>query len=364
MGNQFKGAVMADHILLHIGMHKTGTTALQQALSGYDDGKTRFARLGHANHSIPLVTCFTSEPHRYHVWKRIGATPDRVAQERAGFRQRLDAELALPRHRLLVVGEEISLLPTAAATAMAATLRTSGAQVSVLAYLRDPLGYVTSAFQQQVRGGQSCFTLPRPYYRQRFEKFVTIFGADAVAFRAYAPAGFAGGSVVTDFAAVAGLPAGAVADRRANQSLPLDAIRLIHLFNRTGPKIRDELGLTARSALIAHLAASFTTRFTLDPEIAAAVVDPDEIAWIERTAHITFGTAPAPTDPIKAEAALAAYLCAIPSGAIDRLRHDLSLRAIAHDRSNDAATLMEKLYRAFLTAEQSRRATPPLSASA
>ena len=31
---------------------------------------------------------------------------------------------------------------------------------AVLAYLRDPLGYVTSAFQQQVRGGQSCFTLP------------------------------------------------------------------------------------------------------------------------------------------------------------------------------------------------------------
>lgn len=355
---------MPDHILLHIGMHKTGTTALQQSLQRYDNGKIRYAQLGHPNHSIPLVTCFSSEPHRYHVWKRIGATRDEVALKQASLRQQLAAELALPRQRLLLIGEEVSLLPIAAVTALSATLRQSGAAVSVLAYLRDPLGYVTSAFQQQVRGGQSCYTLPRPYYRQRFEKFIAIFGRDAVSFRAYDPERFTGRSVISDYSAVAGLPAGALGDCRANASLPLDAIRLIHLFNRTGPQIRSEAGLTARSAMIAHLATRFTTRFTLDPEIAAAVVDPEELDWAETVAQFPLGTVPAATDPLKAEAALAAHLRAIPPEALDRLRDDLSARAIAHQSGDDAASLIAKLYAFFFNKEEAAPAAAPQRASA
>lgn len=356
---------MSDHVLLHIGMHKTGTTALQHALHCYDDGQIRYAQLGHSNHSIPVVTCFASEPHRYHVWKRIGATREEVARKAALCRERLQSELALPRQRLLIVGEEISLLPTSAVTALSAALHGSGAHVSVLAYLRDPLGYVTSAFQQQVRGGQACYTLPRPYYRQRFEKFTAIFGHDAVSFRTYTPEGVAGWSIVSDYSRTAGLPGGALADCRSNPSLPLDAVRLLHLFNRTNPQIRGETGLAARSAMIAHLAGYFTTRFTLDRGIVAAAVDPEELAWVEDTTGIPLQPVPGFTDPTKAEAALAAYLDDIPPQAIDRLRHDLSLRSIPQDQSDDAASLLAKLYAGFLAAQEAARAaTTPKSASA
>ncbi|AWB49121.1 hypothetical protein HYN69_11945 [Gemmobacter aquarius] len=356
---------MPDHILLHIGMHKTGTTALQHALHDYDDGQIRYARLGHSNHSIPVVTCFASEPHRYHVWKRIGATRQEVARKVAFCRERLESELALPRKRLLFVGEEISLLPTAAVTALSATLHRSGAEISVLAYLRDPLGYVTSAFQQQVRGGQACYTLPRPYYRQRFEKFTAIFGRNAVSFRAYAPERTAGWSIISDYSGAAGLPPRALADCRSNPSLPLDAVRLLHLFNRTNPQIGSETGLAARSALISYLAACFTTRFTIDPGIVAAVVDADELAWVEDTTGIPLRAVPGATDPTRAEAALAAYLDDIPPQAIDRLRHDLSLRSIPHDSGDDAASLVSKLYAGLLAAQEAARTTPaPKSASA
>lgn len=355
---------MSEHVLMHIGMHKTGTTALQHALAAYDDGRIRYAQLGHSNHSIPVVTSFVSEPHRYHVWKRIGATREEVAQKVAFCRERLDAELALPRRRLLIVGEEISLLPTAAVAALTSTLHGSGAEVSVLAYLRDPLGYVTSAFQQQVRGGQSCYTLPRPYYRQRFEKFTAIFGRAAVSFRAYAPEHTGGFSIISDYSCVAGLAPGALAECHANPSLPLDAVRLIHLFNRTTPPIRSETGLAARSAMIAHLAACFTTRFTLDTGIVAAAVEAEDLAWVEDTTGIPFRTVPGVTDPTKAEAALAAYLDDIPPQAIDRLRHDLSLRFIPQDHRDDTASLLAKLYAGFLAAEDAKRAAlAPKSAS-
>ena len=348
---------MVSEILLHVGMHKTGTTALQSALSGYDDGRIRYARLGHANHSIPFVTCFASEPHRYHVWQRIGASRDRVAQERRIFRERLDNELLADHRRLLVVGEEISLLPRAAIGTMADALRGAGRDVRILAYLRDPLGYVTSAFQQQVRGGQSCFTLPRPHYRQRFEKFIDIYGANAVTFRPYTPAHFAGNSILPDYAAIAGLPAAALADRRDNPSMPLDAVRLLHLFNRTSPVARSIAEMSARSTLIRHLARNFGTPFALSPAIVSAVIDPEEVAWIESVSGISLdaGTEATPLpmstmspDPMLAEAALRLHMETIPPDAIAQLRATLALRRLPHCRHDDAATLLGTLYTHFL----------------
>ncbi len=354
---------MVAEVLLHVGMHKTGTTALQMALDGYDDGTNRYARLGFANHSIPIVTAFLTNPHGYHVWKRLGTPPERVAQERAAILSRLDAELDLPHRRLLVVGEEISLLNTAATTAMARHLRQGGRQVSAIGYLRDPAGYVTAAFQQQVRGGQSSFALPAPLYRGRFEKVIGLFGPAAMTFCAYAPDSLIGGSIITDYCTRAGLPADSFADRRDNRSLPAEAVRLIHLFNRTGPVMRSPVELAARSAMIAHVAASFSTRFTLDPFILGGVVDPADLDWIEAASGIDLGHRYATTDREQAEAALAAMLANFGPRKIDWLHAELAARGQPAPRSDGTAELVGRLYQAFLAEQHARSAAPRNSAA-
>ncbi len=345
---------MVAEILLHVGMHKTGTTALQSALDGYDDGSSRYARLDQPNHSVAFVTCFSTQPHRYHVWARIGATPERVAQERARLRAMIDAELALDRARLIVVGEEISLLPSAPVRSMADQLGTGGRRVSVLAYLRDPWGYLTSAYQQQVRGGQVSFTLPRPHYRARFEKFIATFGGDCVRFRAYRPDCFCNGSVVCDFAALAGLGAETLGECRANRAIPLEAIRLIHLLNRSGLVPRSQPGLAARSAFVRHVAALGDTPFLLGPDIAGGVIDPEEIAWIEGASGLSFGPLPTPVEAEQAEAALARLILHIPAETTDRLRALCAGLGLAASGADDAETLVTRLYQALLAAETGR----------
>lgn len=339
---------MVEEILLHVGMHKTGTTALQQALAGYDDGRIRHARLGWENHSIPFVTCFSSDPFHYHVWQRSGATREQVAQERDRMRASLGAELSLPRDRLLVVGEEISLLPPAAIQSMATALRGRQRQVAILAYLRDPAGYVTSAFQQQVRGGQSCYTLPRPHYRQRFAKFLNTFGPEAVTFRAYRPEAFPDRSVIADFAGIAGLRTAALPQCTANPALPLDALRLVHLLNRTVPAARSRIELTARSTLIAALSQHFSNRFALPPEITASVIDRDEVAWMENVSLIALGPQAAQTDPDRAQTALARLLDTIPAATVDRLRAELASRNLPHSRNDTAADLLRIFHDSLL----------------
>lgn len=56
----------AKDIVLHIGMAKSGSTAIQTALNGYREGTTRYARLGR-NHSIPMHTDVRRRPRAAQV---------------------------------------------------------------------------------------------------------------------------------------------------------------------------------------------------------------------------------------------------------------------------------------------------------
>ncbi len=45
-------------VWLHIGTHKTGTTAIQTGLKSFDNGVTRYARMGSANHTAVMSALF------------------------------------------------------------------------------------------------------------------------------------------------------------------------------------------------------------------------------------------------------------------------------------------------------------------
>ena len=43
-----------QEVILHIGVHKTGTSSIQNALHRFDDGGTFYAQLGNNNHSAVM----------------------------------------------------------------------------------------------------------------------------------------------------------------------------------------------------------------------------------------------------------------------------------------------------------------------
>ena len=51
-------------IVLHISMHKTGSTAIQTALARYNKDGVRYAKLGRPNHSVSLMLAFDPEASR------------------------------------------------------------------------------------------------------------------------------------------------------------------------------------------------------------------------------------------------------------------------------------------------------------
>lgn len=50
--------------IIHIGTAKTGTTAIQKALTGYDDGRIAVSGLCEGTQNYPLMVLFATDPTR------------------------------------------------------------------------------------------------------------------------------------------------------------------------------------------------------------------------------------------------------------------------------------------------------------
>lgn len=339
---------MPDRLILHIGMHKTGTTAVQEALSGYDDGATRMARLRHSNHSIQMLTCFAADPARYHVWVRQGMAEEKVLALRDTMVRELLDELALPRQKLLISGEEMSLMHPSSVANMAAFLGPVAERTSILAWLRPAASYVGSAFQQMVKAGQSTLTLPRPRYRERFEKFATTFGKAAMTYRLYDPDQQSGGSTVAEFCKLAGIPAQKVPERQENVALPPDALRLIWMLNREGtPTTGTPARLAARSATIRHVARRFTGRFSLPAELATGGIDTADIHWAESATGFDLSGGANTGSARTAERLLQEWLSTVTAPMLAALDEDLDCFGIRLTEAPSTAARMRALYAHF-----------------
>ncbi len=91
--------------VIHIGMHKTGTTSIQAALHGARDALAErgvlYPDLG-PNHSHPLVSIFCGAPLDYYVNFYSGIdTPEKVESFNRRHRESLDAQLDV-RSRMIV----------------------------------------------------------------------------------------------------------------------------------------------------------------------------------------------------------------------------------------------------------------------
>ncbi|MBE3639130.1 hypothetical protein [Mangrovicoccus algicola] len=313
-----------EEVLLHVGMHKTGTSSLQATLAGYDDGDTVYAQLGQsANHSVPVYTAFSSQPGAYHHWRALGLGPSQVEDRRRGFLNRLDALLARPdRRRLILSGEDISILDPQGKTALIGFLRDRVPRLDVVCYLRSPGGYALSAFQQRIRGGGIAALPPvcDPLYRLRTEGFRDDPRVSRLRVREFARDKLKGHDIVEDFAALTGLDTARMTRRTRNEGMSAAATKLVYCFNRTMPlRDGDRVLQAARLALGAEIAAAYPGP-GLEAARVACLAEHAETPWLRDAFAIDFTAAlqdAAP--PREALEAHMADLSGIPMAPLDAL---------------------------------------------
>ena len=290
-------------ILLHIGMHKTGSTSIQASLKDYSDDITTNASFRESNHSRAMTTIFSSKRYNYHVWRRMGLSNKKIDRKRERYLKILEEDITNPKYqRLLISAETISMLPNKDKRLLVKFFKSRGCEIKVICFLRRPSDYVRSMAQQQIKGERKDLTYIDPFYGRRLRTFSRLLPAENLIVRDFSETIKKYGDIVSGFASICDLEEERIESIRVNESLSATATKLLYRLNNLnvatyGSKDRYE----ARSRLNHILSVAFPA--TVDDKIDGAILSgllrpniEEQIEFILEKFQIDFGGVPQSSD--------------------------------------------------------------------
>lgn len=245
-------------VVVHFGMGKTGTSAIQRALLRRTsqlelDCRMLFPRVDddprpfHGNHSLVLRSMSSERPEslRFNIAAGLGsAEAVRSADDavRAGFQRQFEATDATT---LLLSAEGIGHFDDEGVNRLAAWLLPLGKEIRLLAWIRHPQHALAAEIQQRVKTGarlERLYEQPPCYrYRSMLTRLANAFGKPAIELYDYAESIAPGSSAVKSFYRRVGinLEAGVDDEAKVNVGLSHRATLLLDAANRLRPLIVD-----------------------------------------------------------------------------------------------------------------------------
>lgn len=303
-------SMRCDRLVLHAGMHKTGSSSIQHRLAAGGEG-FHYVDLGRGpNHSGGMYTAFSSEPEKYHFLRRQGVPAAQAHVLGAEIRSRLAAELGSDGPGLRIVsGEDMSTIDPEGLARLRDFVAPLAGKTRILAYVRPPRSFMESAFQQRVRGGMGLlnFASLYPMYRKRFLRFEETFGRARVGLVPFDVAAFPGGDVVADFCGRLGIPAPAGSRLELNRAHSRRATSLLFAYRRFGAAYgigQDEI--RGNKALVLALGTLEGPKLRFAGALVDAVLArfANDRRWVERRLPAPLEDAPAPADAVTCESDL------------------------------------------------------------
>lgn len=221
-------------IVLHIGLHKTGTSSIQETLRQNRDALEArgvvYPRALPANHSNFFYNAFSAAPETYHANRAHGLTREAIAERTAPTLAALRKEVAAHEGRTIVFSAEDACTFDAGATTRAHAFFASlipGAALKVFLYTRHPIDYIASAVQENVKGNGLTIARAKSIHMgaapDRYQKvhaiYGAVFGEDAVQLRSFEAGREAPGGLIGDFLTALGVSAEGIRPVLRNESI-------------------------------------------------------------------------------------------------------------------------------------------------
>lgn len=283
-------------IIVHAGMHKTGSSSIQDSLFALNGTHLDYLSITTPNHSGLFSALFRDSPETAGGFARQGLTNKNMQALRSEWSDRMDCFLQshlskTPDRPAIFSAEFISSAPDYVVQRIAEYLHGYDTNIRAIAYVRPPSSFISSAFQQRLKPGfrsrnldlKSLYVWPK--YRHRFEKLDQAFGRENVTLKLFQRDHMEQGDVVLDFAKEIGI--GMTADQvmRSNESLSLEAVALLYtqiFFSNSKPG-KDLASFRSQKAFVNRMMDLGSRRFVL----GKAIIDPlieanrEDLDWME-----------------------------------------------------------------------------------
>ena len=233
-------------LIFHVGMPKTGSTSIQSTLfSNTPDKRFRLITLDSVFGSRCLVAGFTTDERAKH-----GFFSETVPEWYYPILRRSSKTYLKRAMRACAQADAIPIISSEVAwlfqevdvQSMREFFESEGYRTEVYGYLRAPLDFYESAFQQQVKVGLSPNlhnnknTQANKHYSDRIALLQRVFGKEQVHLRVFDPKSFPQRCVVRDFCGWIGMDFGNAEVIRENESINGEATKLMYAWNRVHNK--------------------------------------------------------------------------------------------------------------------------------
>lgn len=232
--------------LFHIGMAKTGSSALQRALfcsaEHLDACGVLYprdpARPKSENHRLFAITIAPLSKLPRHM-KALGGQEE-VETAFAAFHAAVAELIAVRKPRLLLLSSETmfsTLMRGEHQGRLRAALDGLEAEPNFTAYVRQPSLYYLSDMQQVLLLRAKLLQPQSPRYRSKIQAYETAFGRRRISLHLYNRSALKGGDIIADFCARYlerfGVDAAKLArDKPVNASLSAESMTIMHAFRR------------------------------------------------------------------------------------------------------------------------------------
>ncbi len=155
---------MLKNIIVHIGLHKTGTTSIQHTLYRKRNTLNKenisypvFNFRGHdiANHSWPLLSLILEKPENYHLNKSNLLSLDEIENFKLKTREILKKESKI-NSTMVISGEGLSIVDEKSLIKLKEELSlftNSSTKIEFHYFIRDKIKFIQSVIQERLKGG-------------------------------------------------------------------------------------------------------------------------------------------------------------------------------------------------------------------
>lgn len=275
--------------IIHIGMHKTGSTSIQNSLQNFNDDNFLYADLGEPNHSIAIYTLFAANPENHHIHRARRQNVAAMQEYIRPIQTKLEFALKEAKEKTLIIsGEDIGALSSEGLVKLRQYFQDRDYKLSIVGYVRSPAGYQASSFQERVKHGvvkQINLEALYPNYEKKFSKFDEVFGRENVHLWKFDAKLFPNGCVVQDFCARLGINLPHERICRKNESLSRQAVSLLYIYQKFGQLAGGKAMSAPEAQILGNALAEIgTDKFRFSPDIVRPCLEKNQtdIEWMEQ----------------------------------------------------------------------------------